>query len=93
MAFAGPLLAKIDQLKIEAEGMGELMGFVDVEPIEQLVLGLSTRFAAEMPSPFRKLPDLVQMVEHAFPGLFRDDFVQPRGQLPDLFFEKDAHSE
>jgi hypothetical protein len=91
--FARALLAKIHELKEQAEGVRKLIGLLRVEPVEDGPPGLKAGLAAEMARAFGQSADGVQMVENFFAGLFGNDFVQAADQLPDLLFENFAHTQ
>ena len=93
MAFAGAFLTQIDELKIQAEGVGELIRLLRVEAVQQGVLRLPAAFTAEMAGALGELAHGVEMLENLRAGLFQYDFVQAADELFDFPFEYLAHFE
>jgi hypothetical protein len=91
MPDAGALLAQIHQLKKETEGVGDLVGAFDVEAIDDGQFAPEAHVIAVPAVADGQIPNLFEMPEKDFPGLFPDDGVKMTAQPGDFLLQNITH--
>jgi hypothetical protein len=87
MPHPRPLLAQVEKLKMQAQGMRDLMCLMNRKLVEEHPLDLEADPVAMTPRRARKSPDLVQVMEDDVARLLTDDVIQAANQVIGFAFE------
>jgi len=85
MADPGALLTQVDDLKEQAQRMGDLVSLADTKPMNERALGPNADAVVVLARRGGEPTNPVQVLKYDLTRLLPDNGIQPAGQVLDLF--------